>query len=90
MTILKAMARELLGLFMEDEFLAIGILFVVGATAVLTKALSINGPAAGAGLLVGCICVLAVGVRQTAMFAESVRRGSHQQTLASPTRTRTE
>ena len=42
MTELKAAAKELLGLFMEDEFLAIGILVIVAVVFFETQVLHIH------------------------------------------------
>ena len=67
--------REVLGLFVEDEFLALGILFVAGVTMVITKAWPVDSLAAGAGLLFGCLAVLVVGILRT---SHNHRRNSHE------------
>jgi hypothetical protein len=67
--------RELLGLFLEDEFLALGILFVAGVATVITKTWSVDSLTAGAGLLFGCLAVLVIGVLRT---SHHHRRNSHE------------
>jgi hypothetical protein len=67
--------RELLGLFLEDEFLALGILFVAGVATVMTKTWSVDSLTAGAGLLFGCLAVLVIGVLRT---SHNHRRNSHE------------
>ncbi|MGA9891697.1 MAG: hypothetical protein WBQ55_04865 [Xanthobacteraceae bacterium] len=58
-------SRELLGLFLEDEFLTLGILFVAGVATVITKTWPVDSLTAGAGLLFGCLAVLVIGVLRT-------------------------
>jgi hypothetical protein len=67
--------REFLGLFLEDEFLAFGILFVAGVATVITKTWSVDSLTAGAGLLFGCLAVLVIGVLRT---SHNHRRNSHE------------
>ena len=67
--------RELLGLFLEDEFLALGILFVAGVATVITKTWPVDSLTAGAGLLFGCLGVLVIGVLRT---SHNHRRNSHE------------
>jgi hypothetical protein len=60
MNALKFIARELAGLFIDDKFLALGILIVVGA-AWLLRWTGMGAPlAAGAVLLFGCLAVLII------------------------------
>lgn len=61
MKLLSAVARELLGLFLDDEFLALAILVVVVLAAVADW-IDLAGLAVGAILLVGCIGVLAASL----------------------------
>jgi hypothetical protein len=63
---LGAALREIIGLFLDDEFLAFAILSVVGGAAVLTKIPAAAPLAAGIVLLVGCLAVLVIGVLRTA------------------------
>jgi hypothetical protein len=58
-------SRELLGHFLEDEFLALGILFVAGVATVITKTWPVDSLTAGASLLSGCLAVLVIGVLRT-------------------------
>jgi uncharacterized membrane protein len=67
--------RELLGLFLEDEFLALGILFVAGVATVVTKTWPVNSLTAGAGLLFGCLAVLVTGILKT---SHNHRQNSHE------------
>ncbi len=62
MTIIRAAFRELLGLFVDDEFLVIGALLVVAATAMLAH----HESAAEATLVAGTLGVLVAGVRRSA------------------------
>jgi hypothetical protein len=66
MTILKAASKELLGLFVEDEFLAAGILCIVAGVIFLSKVLSIHSLPVGLALLAGCVTILVAGVWRTA------------------------
>jgi hypothetical protein len=57
MSALRFILEELIGLFVDDRFLAAGILAVVAASWLLT----INGAGSavsGSVLLLGCLCVL--------------------------------
>jgi hypothetical protein len=58
--------RGIIGLFVDDELLAIGILCVVGLTALLLDVFSLEPLAAGAVLLCGNVLVLGVGAARTA------------------------
>jgi hypothetical protein len=66
MTPLKSALKELLGLFVEDEFLAVGLLCVVAGVFLLGKLLLIHSLSVGFVLLVGCVAVLVAGVWRTA------------------------
>lgn len=54
--------RELLGMFVDDEFLAVAILAVVAVAAVLIFGIGASPFAAGGVLLFGCIAVLLYSV----------------------------
>jgi hypothetical protein len=58
--------RGLLGLFVDDGVLALGVLAVVAVTALLIKALGVDPLAAGACLPLGMVLVLAAGAARTA------------------------
>ena len=66
MNTLSLILRELFGLFVDDEFLAIGVLAVVATSA--ASAFLIDAPqgVVGAVLLGGCIGVLVLSVLKTA------------------------
>ena len=66
MNVLRAITTELLGLFVDDGSLALGILSVVGCAAAL--ALAAHAPAfvSGGVLLAGCLAVLAENLRRAA------------------------
>ena len=55
---LTMILRELLGLFLDDEFLAIGILAVVGISAVLLHSVPGAGLFGGFFLAFGCLAIL--------------------------------
>ncbi|RUP10246.1 hypothetical protein [Hyphomicrobium sp.] len=72
---MKAMREilfSLIGLFLDDEFMAVAILAVVGATAFLTVGLGVPAWWAGAFLLLSMVLVLAGSVLRTAR--RTVRR----------------
>ena len=62
---LRTALKEIIGLFVDDELLAVGILVVVAATAVAAKLMGLASLAA-AVLLGGCLAVLVLGVMRTA------------------------
>jgi len=66
MKLLSAAIREIVGLFVDDEFLALATLLVVGSAAILVNVLAATPLAAGIMLLVGCLAVLVIGVLRTA------------------------
>ena len=69
MTLLTGILRELAGLFIDDEFLAIAILVVVAIVAVLTLA-GAQPLFAGAILICGNLLILAISVLRTARRTE--------------------
>ena len=62
MTVLKLIVSEVVGLFIDDEFLAVAIMAVIGVTVVMAFALETPPLIVGAVLLFGCIAVLADSV----------------------------
>jgi hypothetical protein len=67
MKLVNAAIREIVGLFLDDEFLAFATLVVVGAAAILVNVVAAIPLAAGIVLLVGCLAVLVIGVLRTAL-----------------------
>ena len=65
MNALKTLWRHGLGLFVDDEFLALGILAVVALAAVAVK-VTADSTAAEVTLLGGCVAVLVAGVWRSA------------------------
>jgi hypothetical protein len=65
MNLLRASFREIVGLFLDDEFLAAAVLIVIAVPAVLMKLHFIAPLAAGSVLLVGCLGVLFTSVWRT-------------------------
>ena len=66
MTTIGEIFRSLIGLFLDDEFLAIAILGVVALTAFLTIGLENQPRWTGAFLLIAIVLVLAGSVLRTA------------------------
>jgi hypothetical protein len=66
MNLLRASLREIVGLFLDDEFLAAAALIVVAAAALLTKLHLIAPLAAGGILFAGCLGILLTSVWRTA------------------------
>lgn len=58
MDTVRFLLRELVGLFIDDEFLAIAILIVVGLAALLAYAANAASLVIGAVLFLGCLGVL--------------------------------
>ncbi|CAD5288245.1 conserved hypothetical protein [Bosea sp. 62] len=58
MNLVQSICREVVGLFVDDEFLALAVLGVVGLAALLAFWLVLPTLVTGAVLLVGCIAVL--------------------------------
>jgi hypothetical protein len=65
MTVVMQILRAFLGLFVDDEFLALGILSVVAVPAVLMHVLDAQPLTAGAVLMAGLLLVLGIGVLRT-------------------------
>jgi hypothetical protein len=66
MNTIKAAIREIIGLFIDDGFLALGTLAVVGIAAILLKATTAGTIAGELTLLVGCLVILILGIWRTA------------------------
>ncbi len=66
MTAMREILNSLIGLFLDDEFMAIAILAVVAATAFLTLGLDVPAWWAGTFLLLLMVLVLAGSVLRTA------------------------
>ena len=66
MTMLQTIGKELLGLFLDDEFLAVAVLIVVGVAALLAMALTGAPLVAGAVLVAGSVAALLFSVWQAA------------------------
>jgi hypothetical protein len=62
MNLLSAAFRKIVGLFLDDEFLAVAVLVIVGAIAFLMKLHVIAPLAAGGILFAGCQGVLLTSV----------------------------
>ena len=62
MNILSIISRELLGLFIDDEFLAVAVLAVVALAASLILLFEAPPLLVGGMLLAGCIAVLMLSV----------------------------
>ena len=65
MNTINEILRGVLGLFVDDELLAVGVFVVVGLTALFRHIPGINELVAGAVLLFGCVIVLVIGVVRT-------------------------
>ena len=63
---LHLFGEEIIGLFLDDEFLAVTVLILVVAVIVLVKALDLVPLAAGLLLLSGCVTILFISVLRTA------------------------
>lgn len=75
MTFLSLLLREIVGMFVDDEFLALAILAVVAAAASLAFLAGGTQLITGAILLVGCIAVLLASCAR-AVRKDLVRRRS--------------
>jgi hypothetical protein len=69
MNLLRTSCREIVGLFLDDEFLAVAVLIVVGVAALLIKLHVIAPLAAGGVLFAGCLGILLTSVWRTANAA---------------------
>ena len=63
MNVVKLIARELFGMFVDDEFLALAVLAIVAIAAIVAW-ISSTPVLAGIFLLVGCVGVLVASVLQ--------------------------
>jgi hypothetical protein len=63
---LRLLGKEIIGLFLDDEFLAATGLILVSAVVTLVKALDLAPLVAGILLLIGCVTILLVSVLRTA------------------------
>jgi hypothetical protein len=70
MTLLDTVIRKVVGLFVDDDFLACSILVVVGITAMVVRGTPMDAIAAAVVLAGGCLAVLVVGVLRTARSRE--------------------
>ncbi len=66
MTTLAAILRNVAGLFVDDEFLALAVLGVVALTAILNLVLGVSALLSGVVLFGGNVLVLILGVLRTA------------------------
>jgi hypothetical protein len=70
---LRFIGKEIVGLFVDDEFLAMTVLILVSAVIILVKVFDLLPLAAGILLLIGCVSVLLIsGLRTTAARRASV------------------
>jgi hypothetical protein len=65
-TLLHTVIWEFVGLFVDDEFLAGGILVVVGITALVLRHVPVAANVAALMLTGGCLAVLVISVLRTA------------------------
>jgi hypothetical protein len=70
MNTIREISRNLTGLFIDDEFLAVAVLVVIAATAFLILVLGVLPLIAGGVLLAGNVVVLALGAIRTARRTE--------------------
>ena len=61
MNVVSLIVRDLWRMFVDDEFLAAGVLAIVGAAAVLTE-IGLPHLFVGGLLVAGCMCALTVSV----------------------------
>ena len=66
MNTINEILRGVVGLFVDDELLAVGVLGVVGLAALCRHIPGVNELVAGAVLLFGCLFVLVIGAVRTA------------------------
>jgi hypothetical protein len=57
--------REIIGLFVDDEFLAVSVLILASAVITLVKMFDLLPLAAGTLLLIGCVSILLISVLRT-------------------------
>lgn len=58
MNVLTLIIKEIIGMFFDDEFLAIAVLIVVAVAAALAYAAKLSSPVVGLVLFAGCVAVL--------------------------------
>lgn len=66
MSLVRMVSKSLIGLFIDDEFLAVAIVLVVAITSGLILLVGVPPLVGGGFLLLGCVAVLALGVRRAA------------------------
>lgn len=62
---LRLIGKEIIGLFVDDEFLAVTVLLLVSAATILVKVFGLLPLAAGILVLIGSVGVLLVSVVRT-------------------------
>lgn len=62
MSIAGLILREIAGMFVDDEFLALAVVAVVTLSAALGPGVGLAPIGVGAALLLGCVAVLALSV----------------------------
>jgi len=65
MKFLRPIGREIIRLFVDDEFLAVTVLVLVSAVIILVKVFDLESLAAGILLLIGCVSILLISVVRT-------------------------
>jgi Flp pilus assembly protein TadB len=60
MTILRDILAELVGMFLGDARLATAVLALVAVVAMLVDLAGLDALVGGAGLLIGCLAILAI------------------------------
>ena len=66
MKLLRIVTRKIFGLFVDDEFLALATIVVIGATAIILKVAAMGTIVNAMILLGGCLAVLVASVWRTA------------------------
>jgi len=66
MSVIRLVAREFLGMFVDDGNLALLVLVLVAAVAAAVKLLALPPLLGGVLLLVGCLAILLQSVRRAA------------------------
>lgn len=66
MSTLTEILRGFVGLFIDDEFLALAVLAVVALTAILMLVIGVPAEISGAFLFLGNVLVLVLGAMRTA------------------------
>jgi hypothetical protein len=72
--LLKTLLRETIGLFVDDGFLALAILAVVGLSAWSFNGGRLDEAAAAAALIGGCLLVLVASVLRAAFSIRASRK----------------